>query len=376
MLPPSLCPHPSTPPLFNAQIMAEPTVPNPDAPRKQADITYVSNLEGSPWRELESDPGIFNALVAGMCVAGVAVREVFSLDPNWWKSLGEVFGFIFLFQWKVADDEESAETGEVPKGLFFMNQVIENTCATAALVQVLMNAEDSIDLGPLLDNFKRFTEDFSPAERGRTLNNSQALRILHNSFARETDLATLRYYYPEDLGKKTKKAPPPPVVNDEDAPYHFSCFVPFDGKVYELDGLKRAPIVHGIGYNIMAVIRDPRLKMDADKAEFTELVSAINERIASLGAPPADAMVTDTLVPTTRDEVAACDSHVQLAVALAEVTEKLLMVDAEIRDDSKTREEYKADNTRRRFNYAPFLRAMIEKLQKAGLMNQVDWKKE
>ena len=112
------------------------------------------------WKELESDPGLFTLLVENFGVKGVQVEEIYDLQE---RIDGEVYGFIFLFKWnevgrsrrKVQPNPSEAfcEDEKIVNGMFFAHQLIPNSCATHALLSVLLNCE-GIELGTLITRLK------------------------------------------------------------------------------------------------------------------------------------------------------------------------------------------------------------------------------
>lgn len=139
-----------------------------------------------------------------------------------------VYGLIFLFKWQSdeADDRVQLEESE---DIYFARQMINNACATQAILNILLNCQD-ITLGDTLRQFKEFTMALPPDMRGEAIGTDDRLRTVHNSFSRPEPFIF------EDKDKDKGEA--------EDA-FHFIGFVPVNGILYELDGLKQGPIVIG-----------------------------------------------------------------------------------------------------------------------------------
>ncbi|XP_050951058.1 ubiquitin carboxyl-terminal hydrolase BAP1 isoform X3 [Labeo rohita] len=239
------------------------------------------------WLELESDPGLFTLLVEDFGVKGVQVEEIYDLQS---KCQSPVYGFIFLFKWieerrsrrKVSTqvDETSVIDDEIVNDMFFAHQLIPNSCATHALLSVLLNCS-GVELGTTLSRMKAFTKGFSPESKGYAIGNAPELAKAHNSHARPE---------PRHLPEKQNGIS---AVRTMEA-FHFVSYVPIKDRLFELDGLKAYPIDHGpwgeeeewtdkarrvimvriglatagepyhdIRFNLMAVVPDRRIKYES-----------------------------------------------------------------------------------------------------------------
>ncbi|KAH0477022.1 MAG: uncharacterized protein KVP18_004925 [Porospora cf. gigantea A] len=180
------------------------------------------------WSLIDSDPIVFSTMIRELGVRDVDVEELYSLDDDGWQQLrhcvDDVYGFIFLVKIPTAAPEDPRPVLDLPN-VFFAKQVVNNACASQALLSVLLNAEH-VDLGPTLSDFKAFAIACDPETRGLCIGNSDEIRQVHNSFASKTGVAF------------EGEAP-------DDEAFHFVAYVPAAGGVVELDGLSRGPILCG-----------------------------------------------------------------------------------------------------------------------------------
>lgn len=234
------------------------------------------------WLELESDPGLFTLLLEDFGVKGVQVEEIYDLN----KPLdSQVYGFIFLFRWveerrsrrKVVEQTETfVKDEDVVNNIFFAQQMVPNSCATHALISILLNCPN-IHLGETLQRLKAHTHGMSPENKGWAIGNTPELACAHNSHAMPQAKRRLEKSSGVSTGRFTGRG----------EAFHFVSFVPIGARLYELDGLKPFPIDHGpcneqdwtdkfrsviqdrlgitadeyneIRFNLMAVVPDRRL---------------------------------------------------------------------------------------------------------------------
>ncbi|KAB0793805.1 hypothetical protein PPYR_11921 [Photinus pyralis] len=190
------------------------------------------------WLELESDPGLFTLLLEDFGVKGVQVEEIYDLH----KPLDSpVYGFIFLFRWieerrsrrKIVEQTEIfVKEEDIVNNIFFAQQMVPNSCATHALISILLNCPN-IHLGETLSRLKTHTHGMSPENKGWAIGNTPELACAHNSHAIPQAKRRLDKSSGVTTGRFTGEA------------FHFVSFVPINGRLFELDGLKPFPIDHG-----------------------------------------------------------------------------------------------------------------------------------
>ncbi|KRX23590.1 Ubiquitin carboxyl-terminal hydrolase calypso [Trichinella nelsoni] len=198
-------------------------------------------LEEESWAELESDPGLFTLLIEDFGVSGLAVEEIYDLQS---PLNSRTYGFIFLFKWlgehrrgrrELWDFHAKSEHNVLNHRLFFAKQKVSNSCATYALLNILLNLND-ITIGPLLKNIKESTKGLDPESSGVIVANTAELARCHNKHARPDAV--------RELKKQANRPVRRSVVysSSKQDRFHFSSYIQFDGHLYELDSLKNFPI--------------------------------------------------------------------------------------------------------------------------------------
>ncbi|KAL8576676.1 ubiquitin carboxyl-terminal hydrolase [Nucella lapillus] len=287
------------------------------------------------WCLIESDPGVFTELIKGFGCTGVQVEEIWSLDKDNFEQLKPVHGLIFLFKW-VPDKEPDGSVVQDSRleKIFFAKQVINNACATQAILSILLNcSHGDLGLGDTLTSFKDFAQNFDPALRGLSLSNSDLIREVHNSFSRQQ-----MFEFDEKMAKK-----------DDDV-FHFVGYIPFEGRLYELDGLKDGPVDLGAipadteWTDVARPVIEKRMqKYSADEIHFN-LMAVVSDRKATF-------------------EKKLSDLHKQLdqdAMDTDDLQSEISRLNFMLQEEERKRKQYKVENVRRRHNYLPFIMELLK----------------
>jgi len=183
-----------------------------------------------------------------------------------------------------------------------------------------------------MNEFKAFMSVLDSESRGLAISNSDRIRDVHNSFARAEPF----------LNEQVKAA----NAEKEDA-HHFIAFLPFNGKVYELDGLKAGPILignipeGGDWMNVVKPVLEQRMARLADDP-FT-LLSLKPRRSLQL-----------------QQEIAILQS--QMESLTLQQQEQLLNLQQELDQERSIVESQRQENIRRRHNYVPLIVALLRHL--------------
>lgn len=285
------------------------------------------------WCTIESSPAVFTELLSGIGCPNVQVEELYALDKSLFDSLQPIHGLIFLFpftpdQAALAETRPGTVLTEPPANLFAPAQVIQNACATQALLSVVLNAS-GLNVSEELSNLKSFTSEFDAVTKGLTIGNSEVIRSVHNSFSPQ-----------QFVVENTNMAD-----SEKERPYHFIAFIPFGGHVIELDGLAPGPRQHGRYDETKDWLDVVSPVIEARMAEH----SAVGEISFSLLA------VCEDIAARLKAESAAKPDDGALAARAAAEAEK--------------RAAWAKDIARRRHNWIPFI---VESLKCAAEAGKID----
>lgn len=321
------------------------------------------------WCTIESDPGVFTELIETFGVEGLDVEEIYSLEQQIDKS----YGLIFLFQWVQENDARQILPPEAFPDLFFAKQVIQNACATQAILSVLLNTP-GIDLGGTLNEFKQFTMMFDSDCKGLAISNSDNIRQAHNSFAKPEP-----FEIEEIKGAHQKKG----------EAFHFIAYIPFQGAVYELDGLKQGPIqlgiIEGDESNWLSIVKP---EVERRMARFR----GENNQFALMSIGPKKSIYIEKEILTLRDRITQLDEIERLGTVQSATlsdgyyvgdsieqvrehkveTEVLLSKREADLDEIQQRKKFQTEeNQRRRHNYLPLICSLLLDLGSKNILRDL-----
>lgn len=303
--------------------------------------------ENGDWCLIESDPGVFTELIRGFGCTGIQVEELWCLDEETLAALKPVHGLIFLFKWKAGEEPDGSIVRDNRLDeIFFAKQVINNACATQAILSILLNtSHEDVNLGETLTSFRDFSKQFDPALKGLSISNSDPIKKVHNSFARQQ-----MFEFDNSMKEEDKDS------------FHFVAYMPINGRLYELDGLKPGPVDLGsteddwlrvcqpiiqrriqkysseeIHFNLMAVVSDRKMVYTKQREEYLKNKSGLKDGDANLTS----------------------------------INNKIAEVDNLIAREEEKRRTFKVENIRRQHNYLPFIVELLKILARKGELNEI-----
>ncbi|WCJ25819.1 Ubiquitin carboxyl-terminal hydrolase 3 [Euphorbia peplus] len=183
------------------------------------------------WLPLEANPEVMNQFLWGLGLPESEAEccDVYGLDEELLAMVPTpVLAVLFLYPLtKKSEEERLLQEGvhQDPSGkVYFMKQTVGNACGTIGLLHAVGNITSDIKLveGSFLDRLFKSTANMDPLQRAAFLENDREMEVAHSVAA---------------TGGETEAT--------DNVDTHFICFTCVDGKLFELDGRKSGPILHG-----------------------------------------------------------------------------------------------------------------------------------
>ena len=321
------------------------------------------------WCTIESDPGVFTELIKNIGVKGVQVDEIIDLDVL--ENDNEpVYGLIFLFKYLQNSGYKPNVLSVWDQDLYFAKQEVQNACATQAILGILLNNDDKLDIGPTLKDLKSFLE-MDPATRGLAISNSEKIREEHNKFS-----------HPEPfIFTKTK-------AKDGDDVFHFVAYLHFKNSIYEIDGLQNGPILiennvkneewikkvkpsilnrinlyakNEIKFNLLALVPD-RLekakKLDEDLKKRKNYIKGLIDKTGQI----SNEKDLEEYNKMSKEQLENSLKDFEVTIKNNEMT---------IKDEEYKVNKFKEENERRQFNYIPFIYELMKILAEKGKLEEM-----
>ena len=185
------------------------------------------------WYPLESNPDTINkyAESLGLNLKEYCFQDVLCLE-DWALEMipKPIPSILFLYPLSTDDNNEiigSKSSTSYPPHLFYMKQLIENSCGTIALLHSIINAQisgyDIIDGNSYFQNFINSIDKLNPNEIGEYLVNDEVIDAFQQAASAQGQSAQ--------------------VSINEDVDTHFICFTLQGDFLYELDGRKSSKFI-------------------------------------------------------------------------------------------------------------------------------------
>lgn len=174
---------------------------------------------------MESNPEVMNSFLLKVGVKPhIQIVDVYGFDHVSLNMLeGKVEGLLLCYP--IRNQPEG--TVDTNTKLYFMKQTIRNACATMALVHLIANQCNDDDFEPdsLLKEFIKESQELHPDDKAEKLEVCQGIASAH-----------------EEVSNEGQTDAPPASQSVE---YHFISIIHHNKNIYEMDGRKPGPILHG-----------------------------------------------------------------------------------------------------------------------------------
>lgn len=203
-----------------------------------------------------------------------------------------------------------------------------------------------------MTEFKSFCMGFDAESRGLAISNSDSIRLAHNAFARSDS------FFLEESKNKSGKG---------DA-HHFIAYIPHEGQVYELDGLKAGPIHLGSFDSSNNWLNIVRPAIEARMARYSE--SETHFALMSIGRSSLSDL--EAQLTAKRQELVALQTGPAANAQLAgQCGSDISHLEFQISEESIKITSQREENARRKHNFLPLIIALLKQLSQKGALPQL-----
>ena len=176
-----------------------------------------------------------------------------TLDKESLMKLQAVIAVILLYPLTENSEDQDNQIGTVVSdpSILHIKQTIENACGTIALYHAVCNNTETLQFeqGKLLSTFITDTHCMASQDRGEYLGSKLAFHEAHEGCANDR-VAKASKQCPESDSTSNKPRPNEDNGNGktqstDSGDNHFVTFINKGGRLYELDGRKSGPVLHG-----------------------------------------------------------------------------------------------------------------------------------
>jgi ubiquitin carboxyl-terminal hydrolase L3 len=222
------------------------------------------------WFPLESNPSVMNYYIQklGFGTAAYEMVDVYATEDWALEMIPQpVAAVVMLYPLTEKQTSFVDKTpGKDAPNVWFIKQRIGNACGTIGLLHALLNLPEplrdmNVSLGSWLHQFRLETINKNPLERAIVLESDNVISTLHSQATLNEENQTAR-------GEL-----------DDNIITHFISLVCVDNKLYELDGRKEGPVLHGdtipdrLLNDACKVVKE-FMERDPDEMRFTILALA------------------------------------------------------------------------------------------------------
>ena len=316
------------------------------------------------WFPINHNPEVFSQLIKNFGVKGVHIEEILSFD-SLENSNNTIYGLIFISKYIKNIIDTPNILSNYDKDLFFSKQLIENQNATQALLSIILNNEDKIDIGQNLKEIKSNMNEMDQITKGIFLSNCEILKKEHNKF--------------KILDSN---------LNDEESDiYHFITLIHFKNSIYEIDGLREGPILiaeniefknwiqkvipylkekiylfsnNDIKFNLMALLPDKLEQLNANKEFLLEQKNYIEEKLKG----------NNEILKEKKFEELNEMNKEQLEEKLEKIEKEINDCNNGINIEKMKNNKYKEEKERREHNYNPLIFELLKIMSENGIIEE------